>query len=219
MLILRVLLLSLLLPVNLLAGERPDALVSISVASMRSAPSHPSEMETQALMGTPVKLGEHSGDWIKAELPDGYSAYIHRTAVTPVNHQEWVVSPRLISILPVETHIIADTLNQSSILSDFPIGCIVSGTKNYTGNFTEITMPDGRKGFVQSVAVEPFYQWMERDLDPQRIVRLAEALTGVPYLWGGRSSKMIDCSGRTQLCYFDSGILLPVEDHLYYSAQ
>ncbi len=199
----------LILPVCLSAGELPDALVSISVASLRSAPSHASEMETQALMGTPVKIGEQSGDWISATLPDGYSAYIHRSAVTPVNHGEWIASPRLIATLPVETHIIADTLNPASILSDFPIGCIVEGTKNNTGNYTEITLPDHRKGFVQSIAVEPFSQWMQRDFDPQRIVRLAEALTGVPYLWGGRSSKMIDCSGLTQLCYFDSGILLP----------
>lgn len=210
MLILRILLtLTLMLPALLFAGEQPDALVSVSVASLRSAPSHSSEMETQALMGTPVKLGEHSGDWIMAELPDGYSAYIHHSAVTPVDFMQWTASPRLIATLPVETHIIADTLNPASVLSDFPLGCIVEGVKNATGNFSQITMPDGRKGFVYSVAVEPFRQWMTREFDPLRIVRLAEALTGVPYLWGGRSSKMIDCSGLTQLCYFDSGLLLP----------
>lgn len=202
-------LLTFLLPVALFAGDRPNALVSISVASLRSSNAHIAEMETQALMGTPLILKKRTGDWFLAELPDGYTAYIHHTAVTPADHARWVSAPRLIATLPVETHIIADTLNPSSIISDFPLGCIVEGEKSPTSIFSSVTLPDGRKGYVQSIAVEPFREWMEREFDPYRVLRLAEALTGVPYLWGGRSSKLIDCSGLTQLCYFDAGILLP----------
>src|SRR3546814_15825428 len=40
-------------------------------------------------------------------------------------------------------------------------------------------------------------------------VAIAERLTGTPYLWGGRSSDGLDCSGMVQLCFSLCGIALP----------
>lgn len=193
----------------ILAQTIPDAQVCISVASLRAAPSHASELETQALMGTPVVLGDTVGDWISCTLPDGYTAYINRSAVTKFSHTQWKSTPRLIAISPEETHILNDSLDKNTVITDFPIGSIVIGEKKPGAVYAKVTLPTGENGFVKAKKAADFKEWMNRPYLPSRIISLANALTGVSYLWGGRSSKMIDCSGLTQLCFFDSGFMLP----------
>jgi cell wall-associated NlpC family hydrolase len=40
-------------------------------------------------------------------------------------------------------------------------------------------------------------------------INYAKSLIGTPYLWGGTSSKGVDCSGLVQLAYAKMGIHLP----------
>ena len=40
------------------------------------------------------------------------------------------------------------------------------------------------------------------------LVKTAKKFNGIPYLWGGFSSKAIDCSGFTSNIYFLNGIIL-----------
>ena len=191
----------------------PNALVCLAVASLREEPAHSSELSTQALMGTPVAVGERDGDWYKALLPDGYEAYIHRTAFVAVDSAamcRWREAERLIGVSPFETHSFAGPSDKCPTVSDFVMGCIVEGRKSAADDgFTAVRLPDGRCGWVRSDAVEPFGEWMKRRFDAERVISLAKALTGSAYLWGGRSTKGVDCSGLTQLCFFDSGIMLP----------
>ena len=44
-----------------------------SVANMRSEPRHSSELVSQALLGTPVRILEEEGEWRRVQTPDKYT--------------------------------------------------------------------------------------------------------------------------------------------------
>jgi len=48
-----------------------------------------------------------------------------------------------------------------------------------------------------------------KPLSKEGLVKTAMAFNGIPYMWGGTSSKAIDCSGLVTNVYFMNGIQLP----------
>ena len=44
--------------------------------------------------------------------------------------------------------------------------------------------------------------------NPENIIETAMKFLGLPYLWGGTSSKAVDCSGFTKTVFFMNGIIL-----------
>lgn len=200
-----------------LIQESPNALVTVSVASLRAEPSHCSELETQALCGTPVVADTATGnpDWYRCLLPDGYEAFIHRSAVAWKDSTEirnWRNTERLIVTSVDEIKVIGDTVDAgkgSVPVTDLVLGCIVEGMFNPGSHYAEVKLPDGRHGYVSVNDVDRFAERMKAPLDYNRVVNIARRLNGVPYLWGGTSTKSPDCSGLTRICYFDVGVLLP----------
>ena len=49
------------------------------------------------------------------------------------------------------------------------------------------------------------------DTNPSKenIETIAKKMNGFPYLWGGTSSKGVDCSGFTKMAYFMNGFIIP----------
>ena len=70
--------------------------------------------------------------------------------------------------------------------------------------------PDGREGYVRRDDALPFDVWIANaEATEETVVNTAMKMIGVPYLWGGTSSKGVDCSGYTKTIYFMNGHILP----------
>jgi cell wall-associated NlpC family hydrolase len=70
-------------------------------------------------------------------------------------------------------------------------------------------LPDGRIGFIGKENVELISKGLDTKEHEDLIISNALSMKGVPYLWGGNSSKGNDCSGFTQTVFKTAGIQLP----------
>lgn len=187
-------------------------MIRISVASLRSGAKHASEIVTQALMGTPVRMLEHKGEWWRIQSPDGYISYVPESSLvikSPKEMQLWRKSNRLIvtALDQIRVYSSPNTSSPRDMVTDLVNGCIVE-YKSESGDKIEVKLPDGRLGWIDAAAVESVENWASQKFNADKILETAYSLMGTPYLWGGMSTKALDCSGLARVCYFANGIIL-----------
>lgn len=184
----------------------------ISVAHVRVKPGHSSELSNQATMGMPIKLLEKHGDWWKVETPEGYNGYIieNSLAIKPLEEMnQWRNANRVIVTSIYQTYIYKtpSDSNIRDVVTDVVNGVILEG-KKCDEEYSKVYLPDGRCGYIKSSAIIPLEEWANQEFNPQLILDMAYSMHGLTYLWGGTSTKALDCSGLAKVCYFANGIIL-----------
>ncbi len=192
-------------------GDQTYAIVNNSVANIRSEPSHPAQLVTQATLGMPLRVFKKRGSWYLVQTPDDYLGWVdygglHRMTKQP--YEEWASHSKMIYL---DTYGFAyeEPSTNANKVSDLVSGSILN---NYgsDGDYFKVKYPDGRTGYVLKTEVRNFEDWKSSvEASQERLVQMAKSLKGAPYLWGGTSSKGMDCSGFTKTIYFMSGWILP----------
>jgi len=191
-------------------NAKTEALINISVANLRSEPKHSAELSTQATLGTPVKILKKEGGWYLIQTPDKYLAWVDDGGIVPMEPKymdNWKTTPKVIY---------TKTYGHSYALPDDkqPVSDLVAGNIleiiKYVDEHYIVRYPDGRQAYVSKEESEPYRQWLEK-LTPSTdsILSTSMSLIGVPYLWGGTSTKGMDCSGFTKTVYFLNGMVIP----------
>lgn len=192
-------------------GQTHDwGIISLCCAHLRAEARHGSEMVTQAIMGTPVKILTTENEWFQVETPEGYQAWVHPQSITLRNHdgmQQWRNSERYI-YTQMSGYIYAAPQADAMPMSDIVLGCIVEATGAAIKDYIKVATPDGRQGFVRTSEVSPLNVWAQQLPDMMRLEREARMMMGTTYLWGGMSVKGADCSGFSKLLYFSQGLIL-----------
>ncbi|GAA4301363.1 NlpC/P60 family protein [Compostibacter hankyongensis] len=192
-------------------GKKTYGIVNLSVANNRKLPSNASEMVTQMLLGTPVRILKKEKGYYLVRTPDRYISWTDDAAVVPVDeaaYRAWVRAPKTVYTKEYG-HAFAAPSDTAMRVSDLVQGDIleVLGTEK---GFFRIRYPDGRIAYLPVREAMPYERWIARpDPDAAQIIGTAKTLTGVPYLWGGTSIKGMDCSGFTKTSFFLNGIILP----------
>lgn len=163
-------------------------------APVRNAPRGDAGLETEALFGEAVTLFEDGGEgWGLVQLEgDGYVGYMPMEALSP---GPAAVPTHQVSALRTLVFPAAD-IKRPPVL-DLCFGSLVA-VREMRGRFAMT-----EQGFIPAVHLAPL---TVRESDP---VALALRFLGVPYLWGGRSSLGIDCSGLVQTALQACGITAP----------
>ena len=163
-------------------------------APVRRSPTPDAPLDTEALKGERVIVREMTGEgWCRGALvADGYAGWLPTNALAApgpdLTHK--VVVPRTlvfpgpnIKLAPIEALSLESRLAVARIEGPFAV--------THTGGY----VPARHLAPLDVMAVDP--------------VAVAELLRGVPYLWGGKTSLGVDCSGLVQIALAACGIKSP----------
>ena len=190
-------------------GDKNWGIVYTSVATMRSAPRFSSEMVTQALLGMPVRILEKEDDWYRVQTPDKYIGWM-KGSISLMNKKDlnkYFDSPKIIiNSMSSQSYEKADKNSQP--VSDIVLGNMFE-VLNANGSFFHVKYADGRKAYIKKEDALMLNDWHKSiSKNGNDIVKIAYIFLGLPYTWGGTSSKGVDCSGFTKTVYLMHGIIL-----------
>lgn len=186
-------------------------LIQISVANLRGKPSHSAELVTQATLGTPVEILKAVDSWYLIQTPDRYLSWVDGGGITQLakdDFMKWKAGKKVIF-----TKTMGESYSRPDVKSQVVSDMVAGGVLEFLGeedNFFEVGYPDGRTAYIQKTESQDYDAWLAA-LDPtqESLVGTSKTLMGVPYLWGGTSTKGVDCSGFTKTIYFLNGMVLP----------
>ena len=168
--------------------------VSDAIAPLRRAPAADAEQMTQALRGERVTVYDRNGEgWAWGQLADdGYVGWIPEAALTAPG------------AAPTHKVTALRTLAfPGASIKLPPVEALPMGTK------LAILREDGAFAVTREGWHLPRQHLAPLDAMAPDFVGVAEQFVGTPYLWGGKSSLGIDCSGLVQIALTASGTGCP----------
>lgn len=188
--------------------ENTWGLVSISVACIRTHPKSGAELASQAIMGTPMKILEIVDGMARVQTPDNYIGYMTTSSFaykTDKEFADWKESKRY--IVSVYQGTLWEDKKEKMPVTDVVMGNLLEFVEK-DGDYLLLALPDGRKGYAHKSIVTEFKKWTKQSFDFDRMQKLGFRMLGTPYLWGGMSTKTLDCSGFVRTLYFHNGIIM-----------
>lgn len=170
--------------------EGEDKQVKIASTPLMRRPEITAPMETQLLLGEVFRVYEERSGWAWGQsAQDDYVGYvdIKALAAKPCKPTH--------SVAAIRTFLYARADLKSRPVTPIPMNAKLKVIAT-RGDFSEIETG----GWVFTAHLEPVGSY-ERDF-----VSVAERLVGTPYLWGGRDTTGLDCSGLVQCCLERAGI-------------
>jgi len=167
--------------------------VTAPVLPLRREPRFDSTLDTEALFGESVTVYDESEGWAWVQIVrDSYVGYMPSEGlgrrIVPPTHR----------IAALRTYIFPQPDSKYPPLALLSLNALISAS-GMDGKF--LALASG--GFVYAPHVVPVGE------TAADFVAVAEAFLGTPYLWGGRTSVGLDCSGLVQLAAEAAGIVVP----------
>jgi len=169
------------------------------IADLRRAPAHEAALDTQAMKGERVTVYEMTEEgWAWGQLAgDGYVGYLSANALAPVG-----ATPTHRVIVPRTFGFPAANIKLPPMIA-LPMGAGIAIVRT-----TDTFAVDGYGWHYPLDHVAP------TGATGGDVVAIAERFLNVPYLWGGKSSLGIDCSGLVQLSLSTAGQKCPRDSYM-----
>ena len=195
----------------------PNIYITLKLVDIHREPSSKSERVTQALHGEPVNILQQQDNWVEISLPHqfDYRGWVKTSALKQVNTAADWLNLKIVNESNVEVFNLPK--KDSSILETLSLGMVVSSQLSESnGEFTLIKLVNGRTGYIVTKKLQNFSQENVNNVSSQQILTTAKKLLGRPYLWGGMTTKGVDCSGFIHTVFKVNGIKLHRDADLQY---
>lgn len=192
-------------------GKKYYAVARNSVINIRSKPKHSAELGTQGLLGMPLKVLDKKGDFYRVQTPDKYISWVDKGGIIRMTKEEFDVWNASKKVIFTENfgYVYLDKSEKSQIISDITLGGLLKYIDE-DSNFYKVKYPDNRIGFIKKNEAVLYNTWLQNlKSTEENIETIAKKMDGFPYLWGGTSSKGMDCSGFTKMVYLMNGFIIP----------
>lgn len=161
-------------------------------APLRRAPAADAGLDTEALLGDAVDLYDTADGFAFVQLArDGYVGYLPADSLGPADPEPTHRVTALRTFLYPEPDL------KRPVLGHLSLGARLAATGE-AGAYLETP-----GGYVFARHCAPV------DAREPDYAATAARLAGTPYLWGGRTSLGLDCSGLVQLCLDAAGLPCP----------
>jgi len=184
-------------------------IINNSVSNLRKNPSHSSELVSQTILGTGVSILKKEGEWYLIQTPDKYISWIDHGGIVPMSKEKY--DNYFASDIGVFTRPYGfsyETKKKNKVVSDLVLGSALKIVE-IRSKHTKYEYPDGRIAWIENRLMNSISSIRGMNYSIQNLLENAHSLIGVPYLWGGTSSKGFDCSGYTKSVYLMNGYILP----------
>lgn len=163
------------------------AFCMVSSSPLRKEASDGSEMVSQVLFGEPVNVLQIQENWIEIETYfDGYHGWMDVKHVLAISEKEMRIWLDKLHFAPITVTEILTPWGQQSL---YPASFI--GEQNFSIGPFSFVLPE------------------EIAQEKTNAFELAEKYLNTPYLWGGKATNGIDCSGLVQSVFRMKGLNLP----------
>jgi cell wall-associated NlpC family hydrolase len=172
----------------------PKAMGCMAPATaIRAAADANSEQMDQILFGERFEVLEEEGAWVFGQAArDGYVGFVEAAALQPAG----AMPTHRVSAL--RTYAFAKASIKSRAIGPYSINSLVT-VEAVEGKLAKVT----GAGWMTAAHLSPIGEF-EDDW-----AAVAERFVGAPYLWGGRESLGLDCSGLIQQALFACGRACP----------
>lgn len=172
-------------------GERMQ--VGSRSAAVRRLPRADAGLDTEALKGEIVTVFDQAEGWAWVQLErDHYVGYLPSQALSPT-----ILTPTH-RVTALRTFVYPAPDMKVPPIDWLSLNAVVTAGEK-RGRFVEI----GDGGFVFLEHLRP------ANVTARDFVAIASRFQGTPYLWGGRTSLGLDCSGLIQLALEAAGVVCP----------
>ena len=174
-------------------GDTKPMQVCAAQASVYDRPDPAAEQQTQLLFGEVFDVLSETGDFALGQgRRDGYVGFVPKAALSDMGPHptHWICVPQTFGFASPDI--------KSAASGPYSLNCLIT-----------VTQTEGRFLFAQGLGWIVAEHVLPIGMFKTDFVATAEGLLGACYLWGGRISTGLDCSGLVQQALLSSGVAFP----------